>query len=187
MRSGSSSSTTRAISSTGPDFAGVDRDAEAVLPRPPEESAIVGDAEGRCLRARDVDTDDAAVPPADRLLGDDLVELERERSVEAEDEPGLDRVLEGRLVHAAQGGRDDVVEVLLTTAIPLHGVEAELHGRDVVLAVRPADHLVDGPLDGDRRALDELGPVEQLEIAVEALGPLRDRDHVAEFPVILGG
>ena len=36
----------------------------------------------------------------DGLLGDDLVELERERAVEAEDEAGLDRVLEGRPVHA---------------------------------------------------------------------------------------
>ena len=45
---------------------------------------------------------------------------------------------------------------------------------DVVLAVGAADDLVDGALDGDRAGLDELGPVEQLQVAVEALGPARD-------------
>ena len=84
--------------------------------------------------------------------------------------PGLDRVLEGRPVHAAHGGRDDVVEVLLAAAVALHRVEAQLHGRDVVLAVRAADDLVDGALDRERRALDQLGPVEQLQVAVEASG-----------------
>ena len=123
----------------------------------------------------------------DRLLDDDLVELERERAVEAEDQPGLDRVFEGRLVHAADGGRDDVVEVLLAAPVSLHRVEAQLHRRDVVLAVGPADDLVDRALDRERRALDELGPVEQLEVAVErAVPPRRDRDHVAELPVVLG-
>ena len=82
--------------------------------------------------------------------------------------PGLDRVLEGRLVHPADGGRDDVVEVLLAAAVSLHRVEAQLHRRDVVLAVGAADDLVDGALDRDRRALDELGPVEELQVAVEA-------------------
>ena len=43
----------------------------------------------------------------------------------------------------ADGGRDDVVEVLLAAAVPLHRVEAELHRRDVVLAVGAADDLVD--------------------------------------------
>ena len=90
--------------------------------------------------------------------------------------PGLDRVLEGRLVHAADRRRDDVVEVLLAAAVPLHRVEAELHRRDVVLAVGAADDLVDRPLDGERRALDELGPVEELEVAVEA--PVRRGDTV---------
>ena len=128
-----------------------------------------------------------AVAPADRLLDDDLVELERERPVEAEDEPGLDRVLEGRPVHAADGGGDDVVEVLLAAAVSLHRVEAQLHRRDVVLAVGPADDLVDRALDRERRALDELGPVEQLEVAVERpVPPRRDRDHVPELPVVLG-
>ncbi len=99
----------------------------------------------------------------------------------------LDRVLEAGLVHAADRRRDDVVEVLLAAAVPLHRVEAQLHGRDVVLAVGAADDLVDGALDGERRALDELGPVEQLEVAVEgAVPPRRHGDHVAELPVVLG-
>jgi hypothetical protein len=82
---------------------------------------------------------------------------------------------------------DDVVEVLLAAAVPLHRVEAELHRRDVVLAVRAADDLVNAPLDRQRRALDELGPVEQLEVAVErAIAPRGHGDHVPEFPVVLG-
>jgi hypothetical protein len=116
----------------------------------------------------------------------EIVELERERAVEAEDEPGLDRVLEHRLVHAAQRRRDDVVEVLLAAAVPLHRIEAELHGRDVVLPVRPADNLVDAPLDRQGRRLDELGPVEQLEVPVERPRAGGHRDHVAERPVVLG-
>ena len=52
----------------------------------------------------------------------------------------------------ADGRRDDVVEVLLAAPVPLHRVEAQLHRRDVVLAVRAADDLVDRPLDRDRRA-----------------------------------
>ena len=165
----------------------MDRQAEPELARPPEEPPVVGHPEGRRFGAGDVDPDDAPIAPADRLLDDDLVELEREGAVEAEDEPGLDRVFETRLVHAADGGRDDVVEVLLAAAVSLHRVEAQLHRRDVVLAVRAADDLVDRALDGERRALDELGPVEQLEVAVErAVPPRRDRDHVAELPVVLG-
>ena len=86
------------------------------------------------------------------------------------------------------GGRDDVVEVLLAAPVPLHRVEAELRGGDVVLAVGPADDLVDGALDGDRARLDELRPVEQLQVAVEALrAPRVDRDQVAELPVVAGG
>ncbi len=64
---------------------GVDRQAEPELARPAEEPSVVGDAEGRRFGAGDVDPDDAAVAPGDRLLDDDLVELERERAVEAED------------------------------------------------------------------------------------------------------
>ena len=87
--------------------------------------------------------------------------------------PGLDRVLEARPVHPADGRRDDVVEVLLAAAVALHRVEAQLHRRDVVLAVRAADDLVDGALDRERRALDQLRPVEQLEVAVEGAVALR--------------
>ena len=81
-------------------FAGVDREPEAELAGPPEQPAVVGDAEGRGLGTGDVDADHAAIAPGDRLLHDDLVELERERAVEAEDQPGLDRVFQCRLVHA---------------------------------------------------------------------------------------
>ena len=75
-------------------LAGVDGEPEPVLARPAEEPPVVGDPERRRLGAGDVDADDAPVAPGDRLLDDDLVELVRERPVEAEDQPGLDRVLE---------------------------------------------------------------------------------------------
>ena len=98
----------------------------------------------------------------------------------------LDRVLERRLVHPAERRGDDVVDVLLTAPVALHRVEAQLGRGDVVLAVRAADDLVDRALDGQRARLDELGPVEQLEVAVEAARPARrDRDEVAELPVVL--
>ena len=178
---------TREISSTGPASPVWIGDPEAVLADPPEQAPVVGHAERRGLGARDVDADHAPVAPGDRLLRDDLVELVRERAVEAEDQARLDGVLEGRLVHPAHGGRDDVVEVLLAAPVPLHRVEAELHRGDVVLAVGAADDLVDRALDGDRARLDELGPVEQLEVAVEALGAARvDRDQVTELPVVAG-
>ncbi len=83
-------------------FAGVDGQAKAVLARPPEEAAVVGDPERRRLGPGDVDPHHAAIAPGDGLLRDDLVELERERAVQAEDEPRLDRVLERRLVHPAR-------------------------------------------------------------------------------------
>ena len=165
----------------------MDRQAQPVLAGPPEDASIVGHPERRRLGPGDVDADDAPVAPADRLLHDDLVQLVREGAVEAEDQARLDRVLERRPVHPAQRGRDDVIEVLLAAAVPLHRVEAELHGRDVVLAVGAADDLVDGPLDRDRRALDQLGPVEELEVAVEApVALLGHRDRVAELPVVAG-
>src|SRR6185437_5979421 len=62
-----------------PGLARMDRQPETELARAAEELAVVGDAEGRRFRSGDVDPDDAAVPPGDRLLDDDLVQLERER------------------------------------------------------------------------------------------------------------
>ena len=171
-----------------PGLAGMDRDPEPELSRAAQQASVVGDPERRGLGARDVDADDAAVAPQDRLLHDDLVELVREGAVEAEDQARFHRVLERRAVHAPHRRRDDVVEVLLATAVALHRVEAQLHGRDVVLAVRAADDLVHRALDGDRARLDELGPVEQLQVAVEGLGtPRVDRDQVTEVPVVAGG
>ena len=156
-------------------LAGVDRQPEAELAGPAEEAPVVGDPEGGRLGAGDIDADDASIAPGDGLLRDDLVELERERAVQAEQQAGLDRVLQGRLVHAPHRGRDDVVQVLLAATVSLHRVEAELHRGDVVLAVGPADDLVDGALDGQRRTLDELRPVEELEVSVEGPVPPRAR------------
>src|SRR5207253_5724944 len=44
-------------------LAGMDRQAEAELPRSTEQVAVIGDTEGRGLRAGDVDPDDAAIAP----------------------------------------------------------------------------------------------------------------------------
>jgi hypothetical protein len=78
-----------------------------------------------------------------------------------------------------------VVEVLLPAAVALHRVEAQLELGDVVLAVGAADDLVHAALDRDRARLDELGPVEEVEVRVEALAPAPDGDEVAERPVVL--
>ena len=71
---------------------------------------------------------------------------------QAEDEPGLDAVLEHGPVHAPERGVDDVVEVALAVQVALHGVEAQLDLRDAAGAVLLADDLVDAPLDGLGRA-----------------------------------
>ena len=124
--------------------------------------------------------------PCDRLLDDDLVEIEGEGAVQAEDQAGPDRVLEHRPVHPPQGCGNDVVQVLLAVSVSLHGVEAKLRGRDVVLAIGAADDFVDGPLHRQRRRLDQLGPMEQPEVAVEGMvARRRGGDHLAELPVVL--
>src|SRR6185369_12897932 len=52
-------------------------------------------------RTRDVDPDDATRGPADRLLGNDLVEPQVERAVHHQDQPGTHlRVLDARAVDA---------------------------------------------------------------------------------------
>ena len=167
-------------------LAAVDGNPEAELAGTGEEVAVVGRPEVGRLRAGDVDTDDASVAPGDRFLDDDFVQPKREVAVQAEDQAGLDRVLEHGPVHTAQRRSDDVVQVLLAAAVAFHGVEAQLHGGDVVLAVGAADDFVDGPLDSQRRRLDQLGPVEKLQVLVEGVtAPCRGRDHLAELPVVL--
>jgi hypothetical protein len=137
-----------------------------------------------------VDADDAAVRPADRLLDDDLVQATVERAVHHQDQPRADLgVLEAREVETADGREDDVVEVALTAAVPLHGVEPQLEGRDPLRAVGAADGGVHRALDGDRRGLDELRPVVDAVELVEALHAPRigHRDQRVERPVVLHG
>ena len=66
-------------------LASVHGDPEAEPAGALEEVAVVGGAEAGRLGAGDVDPDDAAIAPRDGLLGDDLVQPEREVAVEAED------------------------------------------------------------------------------------------------------
>ncbi len=131
-------------------LAGVDGDAQPLAATAPEERPVVGRVEAVQFGPRDVNADHAAFTIRDGLLGDDLVELDGEGAVQAEDETGLHGVFQHRAVHAPDGRADDVVEVLLTAPVALHGVEAQLHGGDVVLAVGAADDLVGSPLDGQR-------------------------------------
>ena len=88
-----------------PGLTGVDRQPEPELARPTEEALVVGDPERGRFGTGDVDPDHAPVAPMDGLLDDDLVELVREGPVEAEQQPGLDRVLQGRPVHPRAGRR----------------------------------------------------------------------------------
>src|SRR6185503_607854 len=46
----------------GPRFARVDGDAQPVLACPTKEAAVIGDTEGRRLRAGDIDADYASIP-----------------------------------------------------------------------------------------------------------------------------
>ena len=166
-----------------------------VIPRPGRARGL---DHGRDLRvvvaaaagawAGDVDPDDAARGPADRLLDDDLVLARVEGAVHHQDQPGAHlRVLERGAVEAADRGEDDVVEVALAAAVALHRVEAELERRDPLAAVGAADRAVHGLLDGQRRRLDQLGPVVDPVERVEVLDPARigDGDERVELPVVL--
>ena len=187
MRVGSSASTASRTSS-GPPVS----PAWTVTPSPArahlgEQVAVVGEAEAGRLRAGDVHRHHAAVPPGDGLGGDDLVQLVLEGAVQAEDEarPHL-RVFEHGPIHAAHRRGDDVVQVLLAAAVALHRVEAQLQAGDVVLAVGAADDLVHAALDGGGAGLDQLGPVEEVEVGLEGAAPAADGDQVPELPVVLG-
>ena len=152
-----------------------------------EDVGVVREPKAIGHRPGDVDADHPPAVPADRLGRDDLVQRRREGSIEAEDQPGADlRVLEDGAIHAAHRRGDDVVEILLAATVALHRVEAQLEAGHVVLAVRAADDLVDAALDRDRARLDQLGPVEEVEVRLEAAPPATDRDEVAERPVVLG-
>ena len=133
-------------------LADVDRDAEPGRARRLDhrhDLRVVVAAAAR-PRAGDVDADDAARGPADRLLDDDLVLARVEGAVHHQDQPGPHlRVLERSAVEASDGGEDDVVEIALAAAVPLHRVEAELERRDPLAAVGAADGAVHGLLDRD--------------------------------------
>ena len=170
---------------------GPDSPVWTVMPRPYRRAArnsrrYSAERKPGDLGPGDVDADDAAPALGDRLLRDDLVELDTGRRGPGRAAgPGFTGYSRRRPVHAADGRAMMWSRSCSPPAVPLHGVEAELHGGDVVLAVRAADDLVDRALHRDRAGLDELGPVEQLQVAVEALRALRvDRDEVAELPVV---
>ena len=114
-------------------LADVDRDAEAGVAARLHDRLELRVLVAPAARPRpgDVDADDAASRPADRLLDDDLVQAQVEGAVHHQDQPGADlRVLDARAVDPSDRGEDDVVEVALAAAVPLHRVEAELERRD---------------------------------------------------------
>ena len=161
---------------------GVNGRAEAGGARAGEEVVVPVDVaaelERVLLGAREVDAHHAVVPVALGLPDDDVVQRVVELAREAEDQPRADAVREARALHPVDGGHDDVVEVPLAAQVPLHGVEAELDGRDARGAVLLPDDRVDRALDGRGRRLDALGPaVEDLEVAVQRRDALRIGVH----------
>ena len=113
-----------------------------------------------------------------------------ERPVHHEDQAGPHLgVLEPGEVEAADGGEDDVVEVALAAAVPLHGVEADLERRDPLRAIRAADRRVHGALDRERARLDELRPAVDVVQRVEVGDAARvgDGDEAVELPEVLHG
>ena len=144
----------------------------------------------RPARARpgDVDPDDAAARPGDRLVDDDRVLPLVERAIHHQDQPGAHlRVLEPGAVETADRGEDDVVEVALAAPVALHRVEAELERRDPLRAVGAADRAVHRPLDREWGGLDQLRPVVDRVERVEVLDAARvgDGDEPVELPVVL--
>ena len=114
-------------------LADVDRDAEACATRfldHRRDLPVVVPLVPR-PRAGDVDADDPARRPADRLLHDDGVLLGAERSVHHQDQARAHlRVLQAGKVEPADRGEDDVVEVALPAAVSLHRIETDLERRD---------------------------------------------------------
>ena len=151
-------------------LADVDRHTEAGVARLLDHRRRLAVVVAAAVRARagDVDADDSARRPPDRLLDDDRVLLGGEGPVHHQDQsrPHL-RVLEARAVEAADRREDDVVEVALAAAVPLHRVEAKLERRDPLRPVSAADRGVHRALDGDRARLDQLRPVVDLVERVE--------------------
>ena len=121
-----------------PLLAGVNRDAEPSLARLLHQPCVRAIREVWVGRASDVDADDAALPVAERLLDDDGVDLQREGAIHHQNQPGAHlRIFQQRAVLPANGGGDDVVEVLLALAVTLHRVEAQLQRGDVAAGDRP--------------------------------------------------
>ena len=193
IRSGRSTSSTSPISSRP--MSPPSSPTWIVTPRPASRaSSTIGCdlpvvvARAARARAGDVDADDPARRPADRLLDDDLVLLGGEGAVHHQDQARAHlRVLEARAVEAADRGEDDVVEVALAAAVPLHRVEAQLERRDPLRAVGAADRAVHRALDRERARLDQLRPVvdrvERVEVGHAAR--VGDRDEPVEVPVVL--
>jgi hypothetical protein len=144
--------------------------------------------EVHALGAGEVDAEHAAPLILDGLVEDDLVLLVGELAGEAEEQAAAHPVLELRLLHAADGGVDDVVEIALAPEVSFHRVEAELDQVDAAGAVLLADDLVDAALDGVGGALNLLRPlVHDREVVLEGLHLVAARgEQVDELPVVPG-
>src|SRR5581483_7666331 len=116
-------------------LADVDRHAEPGRPRLVDHrlrGAVVVPRVPRAW-AGEVDADDPARRPHDRLLDDDLVLPRREGPIHHQDEAGADlRIFEARAVETTDSGEDDVIELALAAAVALHRVEPQLERRDAL-------------------------------------------------------
>ena len=114
----------------------MDGDAQAGAPALVDDVAVVREAKALDHRPGDVDPDHAPRSPADGLRGEDLVQLAAERTVEAEDEPGLDlRVFEDRAVHARTAAAMMWSRSCSSAAVALHRVEAQLEAGDIAAPI----------------------------------------------------
>ena len=168
-------------------LADVDRHAETTLACELDVLANLRVVVASTARPRpgDVDADDPARRISQRLLDDDHVLLRAERAVHHQDQSGPHlRILERRDVEAADRGEDDVVEIALPAAVPLHRIEAQLERRDPLRSICAADRGVHTALDGERRALDQLRQVIDAVERVEVRDATRvgDRDQPVELP-----
>ena len=155
------------------------------------ESALEGGgpAERRHVRSGQVDAHDAVCAVLDGLLHDGVVGLGIQAAVGAEDDARMDvRILEQGTIHAVRRGHDDMVQVALAVPVALHRAVTQLDQVDVAMPIAAADDRFDAGLHGLGTGLNQLGPVEEIQVRLERLDVRGIGGHqLGEIPVVLAG